>query len=183
MKLLTLIIEGYQEIEVYGFLGTINRSKQFSKIDYWNPDEKEIVYGSNQIGSIQTITQNINVNDYDAIFIPGGEACINLRTNTKALNLIKEFVNQDKWIFAICDAPNALFDNQILENKVYSSYPIPNIKKISSPKRTSNYVSVDGKYISGKCPSASIDLALKVLEIVFSKEISEKVYCEVYAIE
>ena len=49
--------------------------------------------GSNQIGSIKTINEEINVDDFDAIFIPGGASCINLRTNQKAIKLI-ELINQ-----------------------------------------------------------------------------------------
>ena len=34
MKLLVLIIDKYQEIEVYGFLGALNRSQKLEKITY-----------------------------------------------------------------------------------------------------------------------------------------------------
>lgn len=183
MKLLVLIIEGYQEIEVYGFLGTLKRSNKLEKIDYWNPDNLEIVQGSNKVGYIKTISNDINVEDYDAIFIPGGSACINLRTNKRAIDLIKKFIEKDKWIFAICDGPNALFDNNIFIDKRYSSYPIENIKNKCGINRTVEYVSVDGKYISGKCPSSAIELAIKVIEQLYDKDLALNVYNAVYGIE
>lgn len=183
MKLLVVTIEKFQEIELHGFIGTLKRSNKFDEITYWNPDGKIEVSGSNNIGSIKTITNDINVNNYDAIFIPGGAACISLRKNEKAISLIKEFIDNDKWIISICDGPNALFDNNIFMDKKYSSYPIENIDNISGPNRNKNYVTVDGKYITGKCPSASIDLAIKTIEILFNKELATSVYNVVYGIE
>ena len=68
-------------------------------------------------------------------------------------------------------------------DKKYSSYPIKNIDNISGPNRNKNYVTVDGKYITGKCPSASIDLAIKTIEVLFNKELATSVYNAVYGIE
>ena len=68
MKLLVLIIDKYQEIEVYGFLGALNRSQKLEKITYWNPDGATKVQGSNKIGFIETINSDINPEDYDAIY-------------------------------------------------------------------------------------------------------------------
>ena len=183
MKLLVLIIDKYQELEVYGFLGALNRSQNLEKITYWNPDGATKVQWSNKIGFIETINSDINPEDYDAIFVPGGAACINLRTNEKALNLIKKFVELDKWVFAICDGPNAIYENHILDEKSYSSFPIENINNIGSQKRTKEYINVDGKYITGKCPSAAIDLGIKVIEILYGKELANKAYYGLYGLE
>ena len=139
--------------------------------------------GSNNIGVIKTIHSDIDVNDYDAVFVPGGAACINLRTNKRAIDLIKKFIENDKWIFAICDGPNALYDNDIYKDKNYSSYPLSNIKEVSGKNRNKEYVTVDNKYITGKCPSAAIDLGIKVIEILYGKDIANKAYNGLYGIE
>lgn len=183
MKLLVVTIELFQEIELHGFIGTLKRSNKLEKIVYWNPDDKTKVSGSNGIGYIETVCGNVNVDDFDAIFVPGGAACISLRKNEKAIDLIKKFIDKDKWVFAICDAPNAIYDNNIFVDRNYSSYPIENIQNISGKNRDKEYVTIDGKYITGKCPSASIDLAIKVAEIVFNKDTSNNIYKEVYGIE
>ena len=111
------------------------------------------------------------------------EVINNLRTNEKALNLIKKFVELDKWVFAICDGPNAIYENHILDDKSYSSFPIENINNIGSQKRTKEYINVDGKYITGKCPSAAIDLGIKVIEILYGKELANKAYYGLYGLE
>ena len=55
--------------------------------------------------------------------------------------------------------------------------------KKSGKNRNKNYITVDKKYITGKCPSASIDLGIKVIETIFSKELSQKVYNAIFGIE
>lgn len=183
MKLLVITIENFQDIEMHGFIGTIKRSQKIEKITYWNPNDKKEVWDVNKIGFIKTECGNINVDEYDAIFIPGGAACIALRTDKKAIDLIKEFINKDKWIFAICDGPNALYDNNIFVDKKYSSFPIENIKNFSGKNRNKDFITVDEKYITGKCPSSAIDLGLKVIEVLYGKDLSNNIYKGLYGIE
>jgi 4-methyl-5(b-hydroxyethyl)-thiazole monophosphate biosynthesis len=181
MKILTLILEGYQDIELSGVIGTINNSGQLEQNTYFNPDGKTNIFGSNNIGSIST-TNSYDVNDYDAIFIPGGKSAIELRTNSKALATIKDFIDQDKYIIAICDAGNALCDAKLMSEKKYSSYPIKGIETSACAQRENNsMITVDGKYITGRGPSSSLELGLKVIEILISKSKSEEVRAGLFA--
>ena len=156
MNLLVLTLEGYQDIELVGFLGALNAGGQTIKITYWNPDGQQLVGGSNQIGQIKTTSQTLEASSFDAIFIPGGKACVGLRTNTKALTLIEQFIKLDKYIFAICDAPNALVD-----------------AKATSLRIKDQKTFADGKYITGDSPLAAIDLALLVLKTLYGAEVAQ----------
>ncbi|MGL5204824.1 MAG: DJ-1/PfpI family protein, partial [Metamycoplasmataceae bacterium] len=154
--------------------GVLDKSNEFD-ITYYNPDGKTNIFGTFHIGSIQTIS-TYNINDYDGIFIPGGRAAIELRKNNKALSMIKDFINNEKYIIAICDAPNALYETNLITDKKYVSYPIDGIDEKSSFLRQKNdIVMVDGKYITGRGPGSSIEFGLKVLEIMISKQKSEKI--------
>ncbi|MGL6125440.1 MAG: DJ-1/PfpI family protein [Metamycoplasmataceae bacterium] len=175
MRLLTLILDGYQNIELTGVIGTINNSGELENNTFYNPDDKSEVFGSYKIGSIKTVSK-YNVNDYDAIFIPGGRAALELRVNKKALGVVKDFIDNDKYVIAICDAPNALYESKLITNKKYVSYPIEGIKtKSSSLRQENDSIMVDGKYITGRGPASSLELGLKVIEIIISKTKSEKV--------
>lgn len=172
MNLLVLTLEGYQDIELVGFLGALNAGGQTIKITYWNPDGQQLVGGSNQIGQIKTTSQTLEASSFDAIFIPGGKACVGLRANTKALTLIEQFIKLDKYIFAICDAPNALVDAKLQLDKKYVSYPIANIDtKATSLRIKDQKTFADGKYITGDSPLAAIDLALLVLKTLYGAEV------------
>ena len=181
MKILTLILDGYQDIELSGVIGTLNSSGELEKITYYNPNEKTNIFGSNNIGSIKT-TFTYNIDEYDAIFIPGGKLAIELRTNIKALNVVKDFIDNDKYIISICDSPNALYDAKLLCDKKYTSYPIQGVENSSSTKRDKTAVTIiDGKYITGRGPSASLELGLRVIEVLISKEKSDHVRSLLFA--
>lgn len=180
MNLLVLTMTGYQDIELISFIGVLNTSGKIKKITYWNPDGIDNVFGSQNIGSIKSITNNVDINEYDAIFIPGGHACVDLRTNKKALDLIKQFIESNKYVFAICDAPNAIVESGMQLDKKYVSYPIEDIEKTATNLRQkNNKTCVDGKYITGNCPASSIEFGLVVLETLYGKEIRDKVWCRI----
>ncbi len=181
MKILTLILDGYQDIELSGVLGAINSSGQLEQNTYFNPDGKTNIFGSNNIGSITT-TSIYNVEDYDAIFIPGGKSALELRVNQKAIEVIQNFINNNKYIIAICDAGNAICDAKLLCDKKYSSYPIEGIElKACSNRENQAPITVDGKYITGRGPSSSLELGLKVIEILISKNKSDEVRARLFA--
>lgn len=177
MKLLVLTMENFQDIELVSFIGVLNASGKFETIHYWNPNKEKEVSGSNKIGIIKTIDKDVVVNDYDAIFIPGGRSCVDMRQNKKALELINEFIKLHKYIFAICDAPNVIAESNLLPDKKYVSYPIEEIKNQTLPLRQTNVkVYADQKYITGDSPNASIPLALLVIEKCFGIEERNKTY-------
>ncbi|MGL4343013.1 MAG: DJ-1/PfpI family protein [Metamycoplasmataceae bacterium] len=175
MKILTLVLPNYQDIELNSFIGSLNMSEKLELVDYYNPDQLDNIFGSNKIGSIKMTKNKINVEDYDALYIPGGAMAIELRKNQKALDVVREFIKKNKYVVAHCDSPNALYDSGIFVDKKYISYPITNDKSYFSPKRLTDdsLVCVDEKYISGRGPWASLELGLKTIEILISKEMSE----------
>lgn len=186
MKILCIVLENYQDIELVSFVGTLKKSKYLQKIRFYSPEKKHLVVGSNEIGTIICDNQKIDVNDYDLIYIPGGPAAQALATNKSALNLIKEFINAKKWIVAHCDSPNAIYQASLLVEKEFISYPPANRWAKISPKRIKDQktlVHVDGKYISGRSPLASFELALKVIELLVSKKEAQIVKDALFGIE
>ncbi|MGL4183548.1 MAG: DJ-1/PfpI family protein [Metamycoplasmataceae bacterium] len=175
MKILTLILDDYQDIELNAFLGTLNMSGQFEKIDFYNPHGMKPVFGSNNFGSITPTVSNPNIDDYIALYIPGGQMAMALRDDKKSLDFIREFEKKNKFVIAHCDSPNALWKNKIFADKKYVSYPIEDIESNSSEKRVTNgsLSEVDGKYITGRGPAASFSLALKTISTLISEEASE----------
>jgi protease I len=67
--------------------------------------------------------EDANVNDYDAIVLPGGQ--INpdlLRVNADALELIRAFFDQKKIVAAVCHAPWLLIETGIAKGRRLTSY-------------------------------------------------------------
>ncbi len=60
--------------------------------------------------------------DFDALFLPGGPAVMELRKNPQVLDLIRHCAAEGKIIAAICAAPLLLHDAGILEGKNFTAH-------------------------------------------------------------
>ena len=66
---------------------------------------------------------DINVEDYDGLYLPGGRAPEYLRLNTKVIEIIKHFFDSNKPVASICHGPQLLSAAGVLEGKKVSAYP------------------------------------------------------------
>jgi protease I len=65
----------------------------------------------------------IDVNNYDALVIPGGRAPEYLRLDDRVLEIVRHFASSDKPIAAICHGPQVLAAAGVLKGKHCSCYP------------------------------------------------------------
>ncbi len=59
----------------------------------------------------------VQVEDFDALFIPGGYSPDRLRVNEKVIKFVKDFVESGKPVLAICHAPQLLITAKVLEGR------------------------------------------------------------------
>ncbi|MUG64417.1 DJ-1/PfpI/YhbO family deglycase/protease [Paenibacillus campinasensis] len=64
-----------------------------------------------------------NMNDYDAVVIPGGSSPENLRLDPNILQFVKEADRAGKPIAAICHGPQILISADLLKGRTLTSYP------------------------------------------------------------
>jgi protease I len=65
----------------------------------------------------------VNAAEYDGLILPGGRAPEYLRLNERVLSLVKEFVEADKPIAAICHGAQILAAAGALRGRSCSAYP------------------------------------------------------------
>lgn len=65
----------------------------------------------------------VDVNNYLGLILPGGRAPEYLRMNEKVLKITKEFFNQNKPICAICHGPQILCSAGVLKDVESTAYP------------------------------------------------------------
>jgi protease I len=73
--------------------------------------------------SIDRALDDVKVDDYDALVLPGGQ--INpdlLRVNANAIELIRAFFDQKKIVAAICHAPWLLIEAGVIKGRKVTSY-------------------------------------------------------------
>jgi protease I len=65
-----------------------------------------------------------NPEDYDALVLPGGVLNPDkLRTNERAIEFVKHFIETGKPIAAICHGPQTLIETDMLAGRTMTSYP------------------------------------------------------------
>ena len=75
-----------------------------------------------------TIDANIAVSDvqtdeYDGLILPGGTAPEKLRQNSEVIRIVKEFVDADKPVAAICHGQQILISAGVVKSKKATCYP------------------------------------------------------------
>ena len=66
---------------------------------------------------IEKSVEDISINDFDALLIPGGYSPDKLRAHDKAVRFVKDFFESGKPIFAICHGPQLLITADVLEGR------------------------------------------------------------------
>lgn len=96
---------------------------------------------------------DINVDEYDGLYLPGGRAPEYLRLNSQVIDIIQHFVKADKPIASICHGPQLLTAAGVIEGKKVSAYPAcePEIKMAGA-----KYIELpmDGAITDGKLVTA-----------------------------
>ena len=70
------------------------------------------------------ILSDANVDDYDALMIPGGVINPDLmRINEDCVQFVKDFMQSGKPVAAICHGPQLLIETGLLKGRKMTSYP------------------------------------------------------------
>ncbi|HBP62738.1 MAG TPA: DJ-1 family protein [Desulfosporosinus sp.] len=139
---------------------------------------KEIVSAFNLRVITDLTIDEVNVDDFDALAIPGGFEEYRFYDDAYQevfLELIREFYNKDKIIASICVAALPLGKSGILEGKKATTYNMNNgIRQNELKKYGVNVVNepivIEQKIITSWNPSTAIDVAFELLELLTSKK-------------
>jgi len=109
----------------------------------------------------------VSVEDFDALYIPGGYSPDKLRVHEEVTNFVSEFFKKEKPVFSICHGPQLLITADVLQGKKVTGWK--SIKKdIENAGATyiDQEVVVDDNLVSSRSPNdlpAFIDESLKKL--------------------
>ncbi len=119
---------------------------------------------------------DIDLLSYKMLILPGGKIGVeNLSKNELLKSMLVIFAkDSNKFIAAICAAPQILGQLNLIDNKKITHFPDANIglnKSIILDEK----VVVDNNIITGKSIGAVFEFGLKLIEVLESKEISEQI--------
>ena len=108
-----------------------------------------------------------NVDDYDALILPGGQ--INpdkLRMEKAAVDFVRKFVESGKPVAAICHGPWMLVEAGVVKGKTVTSWPSIHTDLINAgAKWVDKEVAEDGNIITSRKPDDIPAFSKKLIEV------------------
>jgi protease I len=155
-RVLIVASDGFEEWELFGPLEMLRRRGA------------EVVLAAPKLEPIQatvhddpgkTIRPDLTIDqasadDFDALILPGGvRNPDHLRTNAKAIELIRDFAAQGKAVAAICHGPWLLVEADLLRGRTATSWPsIRTDLRNAGAKLVDQAVVVDGNIVTSRKP-------------------------------
>ncbi|HEX2956248.1 MAG TPA: type 1 glutamine amidotransferase domain-containing protein [Chitinispirillaceae bacterium] len=117
---------------------------------------------------IERSVADVSVNDYDALFIPGGYSPDHLRVDSNAVRFAGDFVKSGKPVFVICHGPQLLITARVLSGRRVAGWKSIAQDVINAGAEfVDQEVVEDGNIISSRSPAdipAFVNVALQRLQ-------------------
>jgi len=165
MKVFMPVADGFEDIEAMTVVDVLRRAG--ITIDIVGVPGTFIRSRSGVRITVDKRLQEVNVDEYDGVIIPGGnEGVKNLSRSISLLNMIKKMNAQGKLVGAICAAPLILAKIGVLDDKRATIYPGLE-RELTYPR--DGPVVVDKNVITSQGPGTAMDFALKLVEVLAGK--------------
>ncbi len=186
MKILLFLAKGVETMEFSVFVDVFG----WARVDFGIDAEvvtcgfnREVISTFNIPITVDITIDQVNVDEYDAIAIPGGFEEFDFYEeayNEKFLNLIREFNNKNKIIASICVGALPIGKSGVLKNRKATTYHKKDGYRQKQLKEfgvnvVNEPVVVDKNIITSYCPETAVKVAFKLLEMLTSKEDADKV--------
>ncbi|AZO95378.1 DJ-1/PfpI family protein [Halocella sp. SP3-1] len=186
MKVLLFLANGAEMIELSAFIDVFGWDRHYNNgnINIVTCGfSKEIKSTFNIPIRVDLLIEEVKTDDYNALAIPGGFADYGFYEeayNEKFLNLIREFKNQDKPIASICVGALPIGKSGILKGKRGTTYHLMGGRRQKQleefrVKVENEPVIVEDNIITSWCPSTAVEVAFKLLEMLRSRNDSDKI--------
>jgi len=169
-KAVMLLAEGFEEVEALTIVDVLRRCNV--EVDVAGVNGAHIV-GAHKVKVIpDKQIDDVVVEDYDAIILPGGSpGYVNLRRNPRVVEMVKKAFEENKVVAAICAAPSVLGDAGILQGKKATIYPgMEDEIKNAGGEVENKLVVQDDNIVTSRGPSTAILFALKLASLLVSEE-------------
>lgn len=180
-KVLLLLAKGFEFYEASVFIDVFGWNFVDGNHDtrlYTCGRTKSVSGAFKQIVTVDFIIDEINVDDFDALAIPGGFEEYGFYKDAfhpAFLQLINDFYSKGKIVASVCVGAIVLAESGILQEKTATTYIInpkrqemlrnyPNITVLQQP------IVEDGNILTSWGPSTAMDVAFRVLERLTDSE-------------
>ena len=144
--------------------------------------DKEVISQEGIKVVADTTLDEIDLNAFDFLFIPGGKASFTvLDKDERVSKIIKYFVDNNKFVTSICAAPFLIGRLGYFENRKYTCFPSFEQYVTKGTYLKEKGVVVDGNFITAKSVYYATPFALEVIKKLLGEEVSKKVLLQIKA--
>ena len=186
MKILLFLAKGFETMEFSPFVDVMGWAENDYGVDVTVVTcgfTRQVLSTFNIPVIVSKIFDEINIDDYDALAIPGGFEEFGFYEDAydeRFLSLIREFDAKNKIIATICVAALPLGKSGILNGRKATTYNLDGGKRQNQLKEfhvnvINEPIVVDRNVITSYCPETAPGVAFKLLELLTSMELMENV--------
>ena len=168
-KVSVLLADGFEEIEALTVVDLLRRAQIY--VDTVSVTEEYLVRGAHGI-PVQTedLFEEVNFVEFDMLVLPGGmPGTVNLNEHSGVRRVVTDFVQEGKYVAAICAAPTILGNIGLLKGKRVTCYPAME-KEIQGAVLAGVPVMTDGNIITSQGVGTAIDFALELISLLAGSE-------------
>lgn len=125
---------------------------------------------SNEEAKVDMTLADVNLADYDGVFVVGGPGALEHLDNEKLYKIIREAVHMGKAFGAICISPRILAKAGVLNGKKVTGWNddmgLDAVLKQSGATHVRQSVVVDGKLVTGCGPVAAEEFGRAILSVI-----------------
>ena len=182
MGVVILYADGFEDVEAIATRDVLVRAGIDVLDAKINPDNQIVVSSHKMSLTGFYDTKNINIRDYEALILPGGSRGVNnLLKSSEVDRLVQEFYKAGKFVCAICAGPMVLGKNGLLKGKRFTCYPGCEVGLDGI--YTGEEVVVSDKIVTARSMLYSVPFGLKIVELILTKEVSDRVYRQIAGIK
>jgi len=166
---LVLLADGFEEIEAVTIVDVLRRGEV--AVTTASLAGKHVKGSHEIVVESDALLSAVNVDDFDALVLPGGPAAKTLREDARAQAVIKQAAAAGKLVAAVCAAPTALEAAGLLKGKRATSYPG---NPLPSATFVEDRVVEEGNIVTSRGPGTTMAFALKLVERLSGAEVAKK---------
>lgn len=119
--------------------------------------------------------EDVDFTDADMLILPGGQPGATNLANHKGVEiLLRQFMDADKPVAAICAAPMVLGGQGLIDGRKVTTYPGCE-PGLGNAICTGALVEQDANLITGKGPAAAVEFANAIIRLLRSEELQKEV--------
>jgi len=176
-KVLLFLSQGFEAYEASVFTDVIGWSREsgFEPVDLVTTGLRPLIKSYwNLLVQPEIPFEQINIDDFDALAIPGGAGDAGFFDDTydeRFLNLIREFDNKGKIIASICVAAMPIGKSGVLKNRKATTWDLNDgvrrqqLADFGAIVQDKQLI-IDKNIITSSGPATSLDVAFKMLEML-----------------